>query len=250
MSILWEQEVDSTTYQVRQAGNSLRLYTNGVFHSQYNPGRPVTGSVWDLLFLPAFFYPPGSIRRVLVLGVGGGAVIQQLRRFIQPDTIVGVELNATHLYLATRFFGVSGNDVELVRADAVDWVNQYRGPVFDIVIDDLFGHVDGETQRSVFAGRRWVSSLTRCLSGEGMIVSNFGSRLELMVSAYLSHSALRRSFSSAFYLGTAQNYNAVGVFLKRPATTRQLRDRLKRIPQLDPRRQSSRLNYSIRTLSI
>jgi len=249
MSILWEKRVDSTSYQLRQAGNSLRLYTNGVFHSQYNPGRPVTGSVWDLLFLPAFFYPPGNIRRVLVLGVGGGAVIQQLRRFIQPDSIVGVELSATHLYLAKRYFGVSGDDVELVRADAVDWVNRYRGPVFDIVIDDLFGHVDGETQRSVFADRSWVSSLTRCLSSDGMIVCNFASRLELMVSAYLSHSALRRSFSSAFYLGTAQNYNAVGAFLKKPATTRQLRDRLKRIPPLDPRRQSSRLNYSIRTLS-
>ena len=250
MSILWEQDVGSTNYQLRQAGNSLRLYTNGVFHSQYNPGRPVTGSVWDLLFLPAFFYPPGGIRRVLVLGVGGGAVIQQLRRFIQPESIVGVELSATHLYLAKRFFGVSGNDVELVRADAVDWVNRYRGPVFDIVIDDLFGHADGETQRSVFADRGWVSSLTRCLSSDGMIVCNFTSRLELMVSAYMSHSALRGSFSSAFHLGTARNYNAVGAFLKKPATTRQLRDRLKRIPQLDPRRRSSRLNYSIRTLSI
>jgi spermidine synthase len=250
MSILWERNVGSTNYQLRQAGNSLRLYTNGVFHSQYNPGQPVTGSVWDLLFLPAFFYPLASIRRVLVLGVGGGTVIQQLRRFIQPDSIVGVDLSAIHLYLAKRFFGVSGNDVELVRANAVDWVNQYRGPLFDIVIDDLFGHVDGETQRSVFAGRRWVSSLTRCLSSDGMIVCNFASRLELMASAYLSHSALRKKFSSAFHLGTARNYNAVGAFLKRPATTRQLRDRLKRIPQLDPRRQSSRLNYSIRTLSI
>ena len=250
MSILWEKDVGSTNYQLRQAGNSLRLYTNGVFHSQYNPGRPVTGSVWDLLFLPAFFYPPGRIRRVLVLGVGGGAVIQLLRRFVQPDSVVGVELSATHLYLAKRFFGVSGNDVELVRADAVDWVKQYRGPLFDIVIDDLFGHVDGGTQRSVFADRSWVSSLTRCLTSDGMIVCNFTSRLELMVSAYLSHSTLRRSFSSAFYLGTAQNYNAVGVFLKRPATTRQLRDRLKRIPQLDPCRPSSRLSYSIRTLSI
>jgi len=250
VSILWEKDVGSTNYQLRQAGNSLRLYTNGVFHSQYNPGRPITGSVWDLLFLPAFFYPPGSIRRVLVLGVGGGAVIQQLRRFIEPDSIVGIELSATHLYLAKRFFGVRGNDVELVRADAVDWVNQYRGPVFDIVIDDLFGHADGETQRSVFADPAWVSSLSRCLSSDGMIVCNFTSRLELMVSAYLGHGTLRKSFNSAFYLATAQNYNAVGAFLKKPATTRQLRDRLKRIPQLDPRRPSSRLNYSIRTLPI
>jgi spermidine synthase len=250
MSILWERDVDSTNYQLRQAGNSLRLYTNGVFHSQYNPGRPVTGSVWDLLFLPAFFYAPGSIRRVLVLGVGGGAVIQQLRRFVEPDRITGIELNETHLYLARRFFGVSGADVELIRADAVDWVSRYRGPAFDLVIDDLFGHADGETQRSVFADRNWVTCLNRCLSSDGMIVSNFASRLELMASAFLGDDALGKQFSSAFHLATARNYNAVGVFLKRPATTRQLRDRLKRIPQLDPRRRSSRLNYSIRTLPI
>ena len=250
MSILWERDVGATNYQVRRAGNSLRLYTNGVFHSQYNPRQPVTGSVWDLLFLPAFFYPLGGIRRILVLGVGGGAVIQHLRRFIQPDSVVGVELNATHLYLAKRFFGVRGHDVELVKADAVDWVGQYRGPQFDMVIDDLFGHRGGETQRSVCVDRAWVASLTGCLSRDGMIVCNFASRLELMASAYLGHSAQRKKFCSAFYLSTAQNYNAVGVFLRRPATTRQLRDRLKRIPQLDPRRPSSRLNYSIRTLSI
>ena len=178
-------------------------------------------------------------------------MIQQLRRFIQPDSMVGVELSATHLYLAKRFFGVSGNDVELVRADAVDWVNRYRGPVFDIVIDDLFGHVDGETQRSVFADRGWVSSLTRCLSSDGMIVCNFTSRLELMVSAYLSHSTLRSSFQLGFLSWYNTELQRRGSrFSKRPATTRQLRDRLKRIPQLDPRRRSSRLNYSIRTLSI
>ena len=250
VSLLWERDVGATNYQVRQAGNSLRLYTNGVFHSQYNPRQPLTGNVWDLLFLPAFFYPTGSIHRVLVLGVGGGAVIQQLRYFVQPETVVGVESNATHLYLAKRFFGVRGQDVELVRADAVDWVDRYRGPPFDIVIDDLFGHVAGETQRSVFADRAWVTALTGCLSGAGMIVSNFASRLELMASAYLAGGILANKFTSAFYLSTGQNYNAVGVFLRRRATTRQLRDRLKRIPQLDPRRRSSRLNYSIRTLPI
>lgn len=250
MSILWERDVGSTNYQVRRAGNSLRLYTNGVFHSQYNPRRPVTGSVWDLLLLPAFFYPRDSVRRVLVLGVGGGTVIQQLRRFVKPETIVGVEWSDIHLYIAERFFGVRGDDVELVRANAVDWVKGYEGPVFDIIIDDLFGHRDGETQRSVLADRNWVLSLARCLSSEGMIVCNFASRLELMASAYLSHGSLRRVFTSAFHLSTARNYNAVGAFLKRPARTRQLRDRLIRIPQLDPRRQSSRLSYNIRTLSI
>jgi len=61
---------------VRSAGYSLRLYTDGVFHTQYNPGNPLTGHIWDLLMLPAFFYEPDTIKRVLVLGVGGVASIQ------------------------------------------------------------------------------------------------------------------------------------------------------------------------------
>jgi spermidine synthase len=250
MSILWERTTGGTLYQVRQAGRSMRLYTNGVLHSQYNPGRPLTGSVWDLLFLPAFFYPPSSIRRVLVLGVGGGAVIQQLRQFVQPDIVVGIELNPVHLSVARRFFTVKGKGVQLIKANAVDWIKQYQGPPFDIIIDDLFGDADGEPQRAVFAGPAWVRSLTRCLSREGMIVSNFASKLELMVSAYLDNSPAGRTFDSAFHLSTAQNYNAVGVFLNRPATTRQLRDRLRKVPQIDPRRRAPRLNYNIRTLQM
>lgn len=250
MSILWERAKRGKLYQVRQAGRSIRLYTNGVLHSQYNPGRPLTGSVWDLLFLPAFFYPPDSICRVLVLGVGGGAVIRQLRQFVQPDSVVGVELNPVHLSVARRFFAVQGKGVQLIRANAVDWVKQYRGPPFDIIIDDLFGDEDGEPQRAVFAGKAWAGLLTDQLAGEGMIVSNFASRLELQVSAYLVNNELRSSFDSAFHLSTAQNYNAVGVFLKKPATTRQLRDRLRKIPQLDPGRRASRLNYTIRTLQM
>jgi len=248
MSILWERATAGALYQVRQAGRSMRLYTNGVLHSQYNPGRPLTGSVWDLLFLPAFFYPPTSIHRVLVLGVGGGAVIQQIRQFVQPDTVVGIELNPVHLSVARRFFAVKGKGVQLIRANAVDWIKQYQGPPFDMIVDDLFGDADGEPLRAVYAGQEWVRSLTDCLSGEGMIVSNFESRLELMESAYLDNRSAGRSFDSAFHLSTAQNYNAVGVFLRKPATTRQLRDRLRKVPQLAPGRQTSRLNYHIRTL--
>lgn len=247
MSLVWERRIRGTLYQVRRAGRSMRLYTNGVFHSQYNPTRPVTGSVWDLLLLPAFFYPPGALRRVLVLGVGGGAVIQQLRRFVQPDTLVGIELSRVHLSIARRFFAVAGDDVRLEQADAVDWVKRYRGAGFDMIIDDLFGDYDGEPQRSVAADTAWVASLCRCLKPGGLIVSNFTTSLELEVSAYRIDPACRRRFDAAFELSTAQNHNAVGVFLKRPATTRQLRERLKRVPALDPRKPAG-LRYRIRTL--
>ena len=248
MGLVWQKHADGVDYQVRRAGRTLRLYTNGVFHSQYNPTRPVTGSVWDLLLLPAFFYPPGELQRILVLGVGGGAVIQNLRRFVQPQLIVGVELNPVHLSVAKRFFGVRGDDVQLVQADAVKWVQEYDGPAFDLIIDDLFGEVDGEPQRAIFADTQWARSLLAILSGDGAIVSNFASRLELEVSAYVAQATCRNRFETGFNLTTAQNYNNVGVFLRRPATTRQLRERLAHVPELNPRRRSNGLAYRIRTL--
>lgn len=247
MSLLWEKRAGGTHYQVRQAGRSLRLYTNGVFHSQYNPRRPITGSVWDLLWLPAFFYPCGELRRILVLGVGGGAVIRHLREFIQPKKIVGVELSKTHLSLARRFFDVKGDGIELHQADAEEWVNSHRGPGFDMIIDDLFADYDGEPQRAVTADSAWVNKLSSLLGSDGMIVSNFATRLELDVSAYLSSKQSRKRFSSAVMLSTAQNHNAVGVFARRHITSRQLRARLKAIPSLDPRK-SAGACYRIRTL--
>jgi spermidine synthase len=249
MAVLWERRVNGTLYQVRSAGRTRRLYTNGVFHSQYNPVRPATGSVWDLLLLSAFFYAPGELRRVLVLGVGGGAVIRQLQQFVRPELIVGVELSAVHLAIARRFFGVRGEGVALQQADAVDWLREYRGPGFDMIVDDLFADCDGEPQRAVFPDASWVRRLSDCLVRHGMIVTNFASPLELEVSAYLTHRACRRRFRSAFQLSTAQNHNAVGVFLKKPAAARQLRERLKRVPALDPRKARG-LRYRIRSLAL
>lgn len=246
--IVWEQFVDTTCYQVRSAGQSLRLYTNGVFHSQYNPLRPLTGNVWDLLMLPAYFYPRGQIQRVLVLGVGGGAVIQQLRHFVQPGAITGVELNAVHISVAKRFFGVRGRDVKLVQADAVRWVSDYRGAPFDMIIDDLFGDRGGEAERAVTADRDWASRLSPLLAEDGLLVSNFASLKELKQSAWYAEPRTSKLFCSAFSLSTPQNYNAVGAFLKRPATARQLRERLCMNRELNPRRKSSALDYRIRSL--
>lgn len=245
MAILWSREVDGVLYEVRTAGQTRRLYTDGVFHSQFNPARPVGGSVWDLLMLPAFFLP--SVRRVLVLGVGGGAVIRMLQHFVSPERIVGVELNPIHLTIARRFFGVGGPGVELHQADAVEWMREYRGEPFDLIIDDLFGGCAGEPERAVVADAPWVRTLLRPLAPGGALVMNFATTEELG-HAWYGSAETRRRFKAGFRLSTAQNENAVGVFLRRPAESASLRRRLAGVPGLDPARRSTRLRYCIRRL--
>ncbi len=228
MAIVWEKTERGVHYQVRSAGHTRRLYTDGVFHSQYHPRRAFIGGIWDLLFLPALFAAPGRIRRVLLLGVGGGAVIHQLQRFIQPRTIIGVELNPVHLQVARRHFGITPQLATLEQADAVQWLADYRGPAFDMIIDDLFGEAQGEPVRAVDADVPWCRQLLRHLSPDGLLVMNFIGSRDLRRSACLSHPPLAARFESVFQFSLPGYENAIGAFLRRPAEAATLRRELAR----------------------
>src|SRR5262245_42256114 len=137
MAVIFSNRIAGVRYEVRTAGRSVRLYTKGAMHTQYHPVHKLTRGVWDLLALPALALP--RVQRVLLLGVGGGAVIHLLRHWCAGVEVTGVELNPVHLQLARRFFGLRLPDVKLVTGDARVFVEQYRGEPFDLVIEDLFG---------------------------------------------------------------------------------------------------------------
>jgi spermidine synthase len=248
MSIVWQKTAGQDLYQVRTAGNSVRLYRNGVLHTQYNPSHPIGGNLWDLFLIPAFFHTPVAISRVLVLGVGGGAVIRLLNRFVRPDEIIGVELNPTHIQIARRFFGIGRHQATLIHADAVQWVRNYRGPAFDLIVDDIFGEESGEPQRAVVADTDWFNRLQSHLSPRGILVMNFATRTELKSCAYFQDPAIEKRFGSAFRLNKPQYENTIVAFLAASSTSRQLRHNLALEPGLDPRVKSTRLTYQIRRI--
>jgi spermidine synthase len=248
MSVVWQKTSGKDQYQVRRAGNSLRLYKNGVFHTQYNESHPIGGNLWDLLLIPAFFLKPEKVRRVLVLGVGGGAVIRLINHFLQPDTVIGVELNSTHLYVARRFFGIETHQAKLVRADAVKWIEDYQGPGFDMIVEDLFGEELGQPKRAVFADRRWFKRLGAHLSASGVLVMNFASLEDLNSCAYFRSRDIHNSFCSAFRLHKPQYDNYIAAFLTESSTSRRLRQNLAKVPGPDPNARKARLNYRIRRI--
>lgn len=246
MALLWQKKSATTHYEVRTAGNSLRLYTNGVFHSQYHPGKPLTGYVWDLLMLPVFFYPPRTIRRVLVLGVGGGAVFHSLRHFIQPDLIVGVELDAVHVTIARRFFGLKAQGIELHTADAMHWMQHYTGEKFDLIIDDVFAELDGQPLQVTTATQHWLTTMRKHLSPRGMIVKNFVDQKTL--STAIRRGDIKQGFGSMFVLSGAKDQNRVAVFLRGAASQHDLRQHIKTMPQLTAALKSGKLKYAVRRI--
>lgn len=230
MAIVWQQTVGGSHYQVRSAGRTRRLYTNGVFHSQYHPDRALAGGIWDLLWLPALFRPPGRIRRVLLLGVGGGAVIHALQRHVRPVEIVGVERNPVHLQVARRFFGVTDRLARLVQGDAVHWLQDYHGPSFDMIIDDLFGEENGEPVRAVPASGGWCRTLLRHLDRNGILVMNHMGYPELDASGCVATARLARRFESVYRLSLPAYENAIGVFLRSEGSRRVFTANLATLP--------------------
>lgn len=226
MAVLWQRRIGGVNYQVRGAGATRRLYTNGVLHTQYHPQRLATGSVWDLLSLGALLLPAERVRRILVLGVGGGTVIRQLLAFFPRAQVTGVELNPVHLQLAKRFFDLDDPRVELVCADAIAWLAMEDGEPFDIVIDDLFGERDGIPCRAVRADADWLDLLVSRLAPCGILTLNFAGRRE---SAQVPWADVFRAprgrprFLAVLSLATPTCENRVLCFVPRKVATADLR---------------------------
>ncbi len=198
--------------------------------------------------LPAFFYEPDAINRVLVLGVGGGASIHLIRQFVSPETIIGVELNPVHIYVAEHFFGLNHNDVQLIHTDAIQWLKDYNGKKFDLIIDDLFAEENGEPVPAIASNASWFNCLLKHVTNEGMIVKNFLDKESARSSAGLANSRVRKRFSSIFQLTTPYNENIAVAYLKRASTSRALRTRLVATPGLNPNLKTCRLRYKARRL--
>jgi len=250
MAIVWEKETRSGHYQVRHAGGSVRLYKDGVFHSQWNAKRPLSGGVWDLLFLPSLFMPVESIKRVLVLGVGGGAVIRQYLEFLPFEKIVGVELDPIHLQVAREHFGIRSKRVELIEADALSWVDNYHGEPFDLVIEDLFTEVSGEPVRVADATAVWFEQLAGLLRPGGTLVINFEEAPQLRASLTQFREGCGDRFDLAYTFSLPTYGNCVAAYVSDNPTPAQLRARLDELLLGYPSCRSSGQKFRVRRLSL
>jgi len=249
MAVIWQKNIDGKKYQVREAGKTRRLYTNGVCHSEFNPDKLITGSIWDLLILPAFFYAPGKIRRILMLGVGGGASILQLHHLIEPQSITGVELNTVHLDIARRFFRLDASHVDLYEADAREWLEEYDGAPYDMIIDDLFVDEGAEPVRAIEANSEWFNLILGHLARDGHLVTNFGSHDEFRHSGYFRNTRINNRFSSAFKLTSPLLENVVGAFMRIETDSKMLRNNINAHDVLSRALQSKQLRYRIRKMN-
>ena len=240
MAILLKKRRGGVTYEVRSAGNTRRLYTNGAFHTQLNPQHLFTSGVWDLLSLPSLCLPTPP-KNVLVLGVAGGTAIHQLCKMLSLEQIVGIELDPTHVQLAKDYFQLDYPMLALVQADARNWLETCHDK-FDYIIDDVFIHSEGDPQRPYAADRRWLRLLTQHLAINGTLVQNhIDTRQSKRALGYFSRGTVLE-FSTEKYA------NKVLAWFK-SVTGKALKNKLRNELEQWPRSTTQRLRHRCRVIS-
>lgn len=129
------------TMSVVLTGDRVDLDVEGATYATWHPRQWMTGYSWDALSMGCLLRHEGPPKSVLILGLGGGTVARQLKRFIPDVRIVGVEIDPGVVDVARRHLHLD-ESVEVHVKDAYDFLAD-SDERFDAVIDDLF--LTGET---------------------------------------------------------------------------------------------------------
>lgn len=119
---------------------ALRFDGDGdAVQSLIDPQRPERLAMENLQYLMAIllFIPPP--RRILLLGIGGGALVHFLRHHYPQAVITGVEIDAVLLQRAQRELGLPAADdrLDYVIDDAADFIAR-SSETYDLIVTDIF----------------------------------------------------------------------------------------------------------------
>lgn len=145
-----EEVSDFSRIRVRRDGD-VRAMTfvrdNGVeaVQSRINLARPQTLlSPYAHGMFASYLYQPQP-KRVLIVGLGGGAMVRFLTHHEPQVQIDAVEIDPAVVSIADRFFDVrSGGNVRIHTADAVKFVEQTTDR-YDVILMDAFLRPSGDT---------------------------------------------------------------------------------------------------------
>ena len=159
-----------------------------------------------------------------------------------------MEIDKIHLEIDRDFFGVTPEMATLHQANALDFVQRYRGPRFDVVIDDLFTGRAAQPHRALAFDEGWLKRLRRVLSPSGTLTVNFADKAELSASCLPSAVGPGRDFPAGFELRTPATENVVATALSKVVQSATLRAHLRATPALAAYLRNERLRYHVRPM--
>lgn len=187
---LEERVTPFNTMAVVQVGDRIDLDVEGATYATWHPARLLTGYSWDALSMACLLRSGGPPASILMLGLGGGTVARQLRRFLPDVRLVGVEIDPGVVDVARRHLHLDDSDVEVHVADAYAWLAG-SDERFDVVIDDLFLTGATDVVRSRVPEGDTLALVRRRVAVGGLVVAN-------LITDTGEHAAVRKQTRAAF----------------------------------------------------
>ncbi|HEY1100197.1 MAG TPA: fused MFS/spermidine synthase [Myxococcota bacterium] len=178
------------TMSVVQVGKRIDLDVEGATYATFHPDRLLTGYSWDALSMACLLRPAGPPSSILMLGLGGGTVARQLRRFLPECRLVGVEIDPGVVELARRHMQLDDADVEAHVVDAYDFLAT-SADTFDVVIDDLFLTGTTDVVRSRVPSGATLDLVRQRVAPGGLVVAN-------LITDTGDHAVVRAQTRAAF----------------------------------------------------
>jgi len=143
----------------------------GGTHAMWSASRVMTGYAWDAITAGALLRPGAAPRSLLMLGLGGGTAIRQLRHFLPSARITAVEIDTDMVDLARRYMQLDALAIEVVIGDAYTYVAESNA-TFDVVIDDLYLGAEDDVARPETFSTRIMDRLRARTTPGGVVLAN------------------------------------------------------------------------------
>ena len=174
---------------VEVSGHSTRrdLYLgNEIVQSSVDterPERPVLEYVRGMSLILKY---PGRIKRVLVLGIGGGSLISALHHFDPGIEIHGVERSPAVIRAAREvMFMPQAPNIHIHCCDALEFaVNTAGRTGFDIIFLDLF---DADGPSIIYQDLGFILNLVSLLGRDGRVVTNLWKNTSSITRAIINN---------------------------------------------------------------
>lgn len=157
-------------FEVWHGGEETEFRVAGAVHAWHHETRFLTGLAWDMIAAGALLAkkPPKSL---LMLGLAGGTALRILRHLLPDCRLVAVEIDAGIVESAREFMRLDDLGVEVVMADAYEWLERC-GERFDVLVDDLYLAGADDVFRPMPMNEKMLRLYRKALKPGGRLVVN------------------------------------------------------------------------------
>ena len=171
MKRITTETTDFQRLEVWGSQDEVEFRVAGAIHATWHRTRFLTGMAWDAITAGVMLRAGDLPKRLLMLGLGGGTALRQLRHFMPKLEITALELDKGMISLAKKFMHLDALKVKVIHGDAYAWLLQNEAK-FDAIVDDVYGSGELDVARPTVYTEELAAALQRSLAPGGVFAAN------------------------------------------------------------------------------